>query len=294
MFGWVRKWVDWRRKKAPRSTFATDGFFSAMPRFEPALLRVPEYKAWFDFTTDLNHMALDLIRAHDVASTDSQRVTITALFLRAHKSFQASVLLARRGLVGDARGIIRREVEGAIAANALGNDPGFLDQLKAAYYYGQRRTANVILNSQDYLAMQSPAQVAELRATVAAVNAREAAGEKIADIKWATVAEKHCRDLYNTLYRLMSSDGTHTTIDALNREMVYDAANRFAGFKVGPDISGMVETLKGASLALIWAAEPFIRAFPAEGRTERLQAMLARFETLPADEPVAAQVLEVG
>jgi hypothetical protein len=290
MIDWLRRlWIRvWRKR--PVVGFATDGFFAPMTRLEPSLRDVPEFNAWLTFSEELNRQALDLIRTHDVESTDSPRVTITVLFVRAHKSFQAAVLLARRGLVGDARGIIRRLVEGAIAANALADDAAFLDQLTAAYYYGQRRNANVILNSPEYLALQTPSQLAELRATIQDVNAREAAGENIVEIKWATVAEKHCRDLYNTLYRLMSADGIHTTIHALHREMTYDQAGTFSGFKVGPDIDGLVETLKSACLALLWTIEPFVRMFPADGRQAEFQAMLSKFQTLPPTEPRTARV----
>ncbi len=257
-------------------------------------MQISEYKQWFDFADTINHFALDLIRDHEVARDDNQRVTISVLFVRAHKSFQAAVLLARKGLVADARGVIRRATEGAIALTALANDAEFVKVLIGAHHHEQRKTANVILGDPDYLALNTPEQIAQMKETVQDVNAREAAGEPVKPIKWEQVAGKPGKDLYNTLYRLLSSDGTHTTINALHREMEYDAAQRFAGFKEGPDLMGLVETLKSACLALVWAMDPFIRAFPGEGRTERLEGLLQVFSSLPPDEPPNVRLAPVG
>ena len=82
-----------------------------------------------------------MLRDRDVPRHDNQRLTIAILFIRAHKSFQSSLLLAERGLISDARVVLRSGVEGAIALNALANDATFLDMLIEAHYYNQRKTA---------------------------------------------------------------------------------------------------------------------------------------------------------
>jgi hypothetical protein len=75
--------------------------------------------------------------------------------------------------------------------------------------------------------------------------------------------------------------------------MIYDRAGKFAGFKVGPDIDGMIDTLKAACLMFLWAAEPFARAFPRDGLEDRIRAQLQRFDTLPQNDPVDVSVVEV-
>jgi hypothetical protein len=129
-----------------------------------------------------------------------------------------------RGLISDARVVLRSGVEGAIALNALANEATFLDVLIEAHYYNQRKTANVILSDPAYGAEHSPQQIAEMQATIADVNAREQAvtPRNFDDPNWANVAQKHCKDLY-ILYRLFSSDGPHTTINAIHRRVAYDA-----------------------------------------------------------------------
>ncbi|MCC6946411.1 MAG: hypothetical protein IT539_01455 [Bradyrhizobiaceae bacterium] len=275
-------------------SFSIDGFLSpAMGQLRTSLRSVAEYKAWFDFAEDLNRVGLDMLRDRDVPRYDNQRLTISILFIRAHKSFQSSLLLAERGLVSDARVVLRSAIEGAIALNALANDPTFLDRIIEAHYYNQRKIARLILNDPAYRASHSPQQIAEMEATIRDVDAREktVAPRKFKDPNWSEIAETHCKDLYQTLYRLLSGDGTHTTLNAIHRHVEYDANNEIRELKIGPDTTGLVETLKAACLMFLWAADPFARAFDLREHTDRLQEHLQRFTKLPQDEPASVAVV---
>ena len=57
---------------------------------------------------------------------------------------------------------------------------------------------------------------------------------------------------------------------------VYDA-NAYAG-------EALVETLKAGCLILLWAAEPFSRAFPKDGVADRIQSLVQRFDALSSGE----------
>jgi len=108
---------------------------------------------------------------------------------------------------------------------------------------------------------------------------------KFGDPNWADVALKHCKDLYQTLYRLVSADGTYTTINAIHRHVAYDANQKISELKVGPDTSSLIETLMAACLMLIWAADPFARAFDLTEITARLQQYLRRSMSCRRTEP---------
>jgi len=275
-------------------SFAQDGFLSpTMERYRVSLKDVAAYKAWFSFAEELNRLGLDMLRDRDVRRHDNQRLTVAILFVRAHKSFQASLLLAERGLISDARVVLRSAVEGVIAINALANDATFLDKLIEAHYYNQRKMARGVLNDPIYRAYYSPQQIAEMEATVQDVDTREKAiaPRIFCDPNWADVAVKHCKDLYQTLYRLFSSDGTHTTINAIHRHVGYDANQQITELKIGPDLSDLVETLKSACLMFLWAANPVARVFDLAEITGRLQNQLQRFNGLPQDEPVSVTVV---
>jgi len=275
-------------------SLAVDGFLSpVMDRFRASLRSVAVYMASFEFAEELNRLGIEMLRDRDVPQYDNQRLTITVLFVRAHKSFQSSLLLAERGLISDARVVLRSAVEGAIALNALANDATILDTLIEAHYYNQRKTARLVLDDPIYRAVYASQQIAEMIATVNDVDAREnaVAPRKFRDPNWADIGQKHCKDLYQTLYRLLSADGTHTTINAIHRHVAYDANQKISELKVGPDTSNLVETLKAACLMLLFAAGPFARTFDMVEITARLQNQLQRFNELPQDEPTGVSIV---
>lgn len=274
-------------------SFNTHGFLSPdIEKFRSTIRNVPTYKVWFEFGDELNRLGLDMLQGLDVPLTDNQRLMISALFVRAHKSLQAALVLAEMGLVGDARTVLRSAVEGAIALNALANDPTFVDQLVEAHHFNQRKRARQLLSDPDYRAMCSATQVAEMETTVKLVDAMEkAAGRNLADITWANVAQKHCKDLYELLYRLLSSDGTHTNIDSIHRILDYDDTKQIKGLKTRPDIADLVETLMAACLMFLLAADPFVRAYNQSEIRTRIREMNQRFNALPQDEPSDAAVV---
>ena len=268
-------------------SFDTHGFFSPeIDRFRATVRSLPECKIWFEFAEDLNRLGLEMLSGHETPLDDRQRFPISVLFIRAHQSFQAAVILAERGMIGDARTLLRGAVEGAIASNALAADPKFVEQLIAAHRKHQLTIARVMLETPDYRATCSSEDVAKMEATVVSIEALRGQPDKEPkNINWADVAEKHCKDLYHTLYRLLSADGVHTTVYALDRHIEVDATTRITSLKTGPDIAGLVDTLRAACLTFLWAAEPFSRAFERPAITAKIQEQLQRFDRLPRDEP---------
>jgi hypothetical protein len=77
----------------------------------------------------------------------------------------------------------------------------------------------------------------------------------------------------------------HATVDSLNRYLESDANKQITSLKVGPDVTGMVDTLFVACLTLLWAMEPFARAFELTDFADQLQKELQRFYKLPRSEP---------
>jgi hypothetical protein len=279
-------------------TFKIDGFRSpGMEQFRASLRNVPEYKAWLEFAEQLNRLGNEAVAGNEPPQRDNQKLTITALFVRAHKSLAAALILAETGLVGDARSVLRSAVEGAIAIRALAAEPKFLDELIEAHHVSQRKKAGLIVRNPDYAATYSAEQLAEMTATIAEVDAMDAAkidagNGKLKDITWANVGTKYCKDLYELLYRLLSADGTHTTLDAINRMFDYSPTGEIVGVKVGPDLLNMVETLKAACLMFLWAVESFADTYGLTEIGERVQKNLHAFAALPQNEPAGAALVE--
>lgn len=75
-----------------------------------------------------------------------RQFALNAHFIRVHRGFQSALILAERGLIPEARVVLRSAVEGAIAINALAKDEGFVDQMVGAHHRSQRTLARVQIN----------------------------------------------------------------------------------------------------------------------------------------------------
>jgi len=284
-------------------SFEIDGFFSPeLERFREAVRATEPFKSWFDYALGLNRIGFDLLRQATSPATDPRLFAMHANFVRAHQSFQSALLLAERGLVPDTRTLVRSGVESAIALHALANDAAFIDKMIEAHHMHQRKVARIVLDTPGYLDGYAPAEVAAMHAAIAEADALEAslaaaaiaaansAGavpkkRKLQDIEWASTAMKYCPDLYQLLYRSMSSDGTHATINSLNRFVEADATGRITAFKVAPDTTGLVEAISAACLLFIWSAGPFAGAFDRPDVSAELSNRIQLFAQLPGAFP---------
>ena len=290
--------TDSRKSKM---TFNKDGFLSqSMEAFSTSLRNENTYRQWFDFARELNRFGIGILDNLQVPRHDNQRVTICALFTRAHQSFQAALILAERGMLSDARVVLRSAVEGAIAMHAIADDPTFIKQLDDAHKYNQRKMARLVLNNPDYKSSFSEKEIADLEKTICDIDEYEKKNnkklidnnefkkennKKLSDIKWANVALKHCKDLYDLLYRQLSSDGTHTNNKAIQRFLLFDKKNELLDIRIGPDNSDLVEVMKIMCLMFLWAAGPFTRVFQTPENITKLQKFIERFPNLPDSEP---------
>jgi Family of unknown function (DUF5677) len=268
-------------------SFEQEGFFSPdLDRFREAVRTTDPTKAWFDYALDLNRIGFDLLRSATTTRSEPAEFAQHGIFVRTHQSFQSALILLERGLAGDARSVLRSGVEGAIAIHALGSDPSFVDRLIEAHHVSQRKTARLLLANPDYMASYSPADIAAMQAVVASVDAMEDAPKaKLRDINWADVALKHCPDLYQLLYRSLSSDGTHATLTSLDRYVVTDASMEITAFKSAPDPDGLAEVLSMACLLFLWASDPFAVSAKRPDVTDRIREEVQRFGTLPGAFP---------
>ncbi|WP_234730011.1 DUF5677 domain-containing protein [Acidocella facilis] len=273
-------------------TFKTDGFLSpTMEGFRASLREVPAYKLWLEFAEELNRLGWHMLEDHETPTTDNQRLIISVLFMRAHQSLQAAITLIEKGMLADARVVLRGAVEGAIALNALANDATFDRQLIEAHLHNQKKTAGIVLNAPEYRAGHTTAEIAQMEATIKEVTDQEvAANRKFRDVAWASVATSHCPNLYDLLYRSLSNDGTHTNVNAIHRFLEFDNSNRLTGLRFGPNTHDMVDVLKMACLMFMWAADPFARIHALQFQPQ-IADKLRQFDGMPGGEPPDVSVL---
>jgi hypothetical protein len=266
-------------------TLAKQGFLSPdVEAFRTAVRTSPRYAVWFEFAEELIREGLDILANHEVRRGDNQQLLLSGLFVRAHQSFQAAVILAEKGIVADARGIVRSAVETAIASIALAADPSFIDQMIGADGKHKITLARALLTDPDYKDRYSPGEIDKMEQTIKDLEAIDKSSPRAPKaINWKEVAHRHCKDLYMALYRLLSSDGSHATIDVMDRYFEVDATGEITAIKLGPDFEGLDDTLNAACLAYLWAAIPFASHFEYQGFRGRLDEHVRRYRQLARD-----------
>lgn len=268
--------------------FETEGFLSEeIDEFCRHVRTTEPFKAWFDYAKCLVKLGFEMLGPLETPRSDERLMYLNAAFVRVHQGLQAVLILAERGIIGDARVIVRSGVEFAIAVNALANDVEFVEQMKDAHYRSRRTRAHTI--KQHFASEYTPEQLKNMDEAIAEADKREAAkgmgtnGRRIelTDIKWEQVANTHSPELYQLLYRSMSADGTHATLDALQRYLVVDARAQITELKAAPDGAGLQEVLTAATLMFVWAATPFATSNGLTTCVDLIQTKINEFAKLP-------------
>lgn len=114
---------------------------------------------------------------------------------------------------------------------------------------------------------------------------RKAKPDECKRVNWADVANKYgCQDLYSTLYRLMSADGTHVTVNAIARCFEINDAGEVTMMKVGPDTDGLVISMNAACVAFMSSVEPLLSHYPNADFTARLHELTEDFKSIAVEE----------
>lgn len=122
-------------------------------------------------------------------------------------------------------------------------------------------TANAFLHNQTIKQDLTPDEIDKLEHVV---TEGEQHPRSIKPINWKQVAENaKLSDLYDTVYRMASADGTHTTIKALlDRHAHVDSGGNQSIFQ--PETEGTADTLSEAVCSLLYAIAKIVDVFELE------------------------------
>ena len=146
-------------------------------------------------------------------------------------------------MVADARSVVRSLAETTIVLNATVIDEKICDLLITRHEINQQRILNAWLTDPVEQAAMSD-QHREFLAAAQKRFAKQAAKDPVsiealavkAGIEW----------LYDTVYRMSSSDAAHVSLDALEFHVVADGTAAITGLRFGPTTYKLAETLVSA------------------------------------------------
>jgi hypothetical protein len=253
-----------------------DGFLSS--NLEIWRQEVRESAAdWFTLTEDINRASVDILTNLNPSSGSDRELGAAAMFARALQSFEAVILLTERGMLSDAGALARNIVESTI----------FLGGLAMLADFPQRMADS----NNKHFASMAAALATHLEDDVGDLDAAEdmrsmledvkAKGYVLKDINLLQLAKEVGLDpLYQVVYRKLSGDSAHATLESMNRHLVRNASGRIEKLRFSPQRDGLENILSAAIAAFLGALEALYLIFPHDNIRQAVDAHNTRHHTL--------------
>jgi Family of unknown function (DUF5677) len=209
-----------------------------------------ENPRWFELAEALNRIGCSLQRGLTIPADDNHMFLAALLFMRGLSSFQASVLLAERGMTTEARTLARSCFESVFCLGAVCTDPAFPDRFIRDDSERRQKLARALLK----LPPESSGLEAEHEAKLRNFLASQA--ESGIDPAPLVIADAAVRagmtGVYDMFYRGLSNDAAHPSVTALNRHVEANENGVVVGLRAGPDVSDVKDTLAATCTAAIY------------------------------------------
>ncbi|HEF4776638.1 TPA: hypothetical protein SAP37_001645 [Burkholderia multivorans] len=214
---------------------------------------------WFALAEDINRASVAILVTLAPSRGSDRELGAAAMFARALQSFEAVILLTERGMLADAGALARNIVESAIYLGGLAMIADFPQRMAASNnaHFASMAVALATHLEDD---MGDTEAATGLRTLVDDVKAK---GYVLKDIKLLQLAKEVGLDpLYQVVYRKLSGDSAHASLESMNRHLVRNASGRIEKLKFSPQRDGIEHILSAAIAAFLGAMEVLYVIFP--------------------------------
>ena len=219
-----------------------------------------ENKELFDLCVDINRFTHETLSKLIIHSKDGQKILSSAMFTRIVSQYQSIIILMERGLINEAKIILRTMLDGLFILVAMSKDRKYVnyyinDDIEKRKESLNRFSKNPSGNFDDLKKQLPDTEIEKLLQKIKEEkNARESEGLKlkgrINTKQWAKLAE--LEGLYYRMYSLLNA-----SVHGLSRELEQyadvDATGEIIGMNWGPCIEGIDIALTTAADLLIIA-----------------------------------------
>jgi hypothetical protein len=223
------------------------------------------YPDFFKACYHVNELAHTIKFKLKVHNHDGQEVLAATVFLRVLNGFQATTLLARVGLITDARVVLRSTLESLFVLKLLCEEESFFREYIGSDQVLRLKWMNV--------ASQSKSRLFDELRSYATPKVRQELEEQIKKNKWKELkpievaGRAGLQEMYDTDYRPLSEE-----VHALPRSMDYllgtDEAGEVRDFNWGPTDKGIDYLLFTAIRVLFIALVSVTKLFEVESNNE--------------------------
>lgn len=266
--------------------FKTEGFLA--PSLASSIANIKrDFAPWFGAAEAFVSLGMQVLPAVKADQTSYQQLVAAALYGRALTSFQAAYVLTERGMLADARTVVRAAAETAIILSAVVKDATVCDLLIDRHFWHHRTLRNAWLNDPQAVAAMTPTEVDAVKAAITEAEeshpkAKQSRGDPVTIAALAKRAGVTA--LYNVVYRSTSGDAAHTSLDALNRHIQADGDGDITGLKFGPDTSDLPATLSDGISVMGHALNAVLELFPLQQFSPELASCVASWKSLVVPE----------
>jgi hypothetical protein len=219
-----------------------------------------KYKPYVEICLDLNSFSQALLYKLEINNKNLAEILVASLFSRVLSTYQATLLVAQRGMKQQAKILIRCMLEPLFPLVAISKDPTFADVLVRAEKFERRRAINKWIRYKERSDMHCKDLAAmkflsdQLKAEIECEGLR-----KITAFDCA--AKAGLDDWYNTVYALTSST-LHASVRSLEEALQLDSErSTILSFVHEPDTQRcedlLVTIAEGLMHALVAASAVF-------------------------------------
>lgn len=234
---------------------------------------------WFCLINRLNRTALGVLQGIAPNKSSDRELIAAALFARAVQSFEASILLAERGMLSDAGTLSRSVIETTIFLGGLALIRDFHKRMAADnkhHFFGMAKGISEFLEKSE--TDEDKADAADLRALVQDVKDRghDRKGINLKEV----AAEVGMEPLYQVVYRQLSGNSAHPSITTSERHFARNALGNVEKLSFSPQRDGLEKALSVSITGLLGAMEAMGTIFNLREVDDAVNALNADHQNL--------------
>jgi hypothetical protein len=214
-------------------SFEVDGFLSdtLAGRFSS----MPQCFDWFELAKELNRVGKKIAFEERVLEIEGSGLsdvkTLTMLLLfRALSNFQGSILMADRGLIVEARALARCLGESVLCMVGAKCDPDHWKSLVDDELKSRRARSRLLLRKPDWLDEQKTKMLNQNEFM-------KSDWKPVSSLDYAKIAEKGDVEIHYVLFRQLSADAAHASLEALFRYVTEESDGMIKSLQPAPKLA---------------------------------------------------------
>lgn len=248
-----------------------------------------ENQAWFDLCLDLNRLCHTIFPTFQIDNNNGQEVICATLFIRALGFYQAAIILAERGLINEAKVILRSLFDVTFAHCAVAKSEDVMreyvnDDIHRRIHISKKIKDNPITFKRiltDDVKKQIDSLLAELHEAKAKLKPKEITSRYLAD-------KADLLDFYDTAYVYFSST-VHSGVRDLEQYLSLDEKGNIKELMWGPSVTGLESLLLTAFESMLLAVKSAANLFSLSVR--ELEALEERYRELAKNISEEAKII---